>query len=414
MGLFSTAENRTVAAEWRELGSSELPAVIKFVSGNLTANYEKLKTWTGQFELIVEADSGFAYLPLEKVKSRERKSGPSGGQRKKVPGDYVHVVRLKGRFELDLLADSVYSEHATIGSVEYRDKKSDTVYEIDISGDDENQRSILVGQEFLRLEPRSAISEVEGIRVKGDLSPSGSRVIVRDERKKGEQLGRYSDFFDPRQLLGHGKLPFEKMFRNFSQVLEKRNAQSTIRVFESQLSGSLVYRVVQAFPTEVVLSCIVDSAQGFNVTSYEIHKKVTKPFETVFVDYEDLGDIYLPKVYSLLKYNDNGNVRYTRKVEIAASKVNGGFDKTAFGLQRLEPAPGDRLNDAIEGKRSVYSGTEFVSPAQFRSKFTAAPSDSILAWLVLPILLGLILATVALILYRRRRQGNCAILGSLA
>ncbi len=339
---------------------SEKIAVLKMLSQQTKANYDKIQTWTGTYncreQTQIDGDAANALWNIS----------PSTDQ---LP--LTSMCSATIRFAVDVAGDSLFTAFEADGPSEVKLRTGQLVEIPNLIATNQmsphviatNQMSIVTPEHYLNFMPTvSHAASRDGPRVA--LEGGVGRMAFRDPPEKGRAALWGGAIVDPRLFFGFERPLIYAWLGGFCNFFPKANSEekkeldNSLDVKEERSGNSPVYTIVfrQAQEKEIKL----DGGVGFNLVKFCVRERDgTLRWQQTW-EYRELEDIYIPAKIRLEKYGDDGNTVFDRTFVLKECSVNKPIAPTVFTYDQFGLENGERVLDRIEDALFVYQDDKLI------------------------------------------------------
>lgn len=341
-------------SEFHPLSYDQIPNILIMISDKTQSNYDRIKTWQGEIDVIVDAiyEGTKAKRILENKRSCAEKN--------------AEVVREHRRSKIEFVADCnenfFYAKKCRINPRKYIDVETGTIlcirsvpwYNISIGTPEYQIRCIPDGK-------------------RGD-SITSRKAVKKATQESCASFG--SDVFDPRSFL----IPGWRFWETFPRVLQYIKEHGEFSVdghplkVEECIDGTITKYRVQLpgwVNTEqyLFITMIFSGEKGFNITSLETTRSDGKLFNKMTWDYDLIDGVYLPNKTTKQDFTgDNAKLTYDRTSFFKNSRINHTIPAEKFTYKNLSLENGDKFIDKTLGKEYTFQDGELI-PANSGSSY---------------------------------------------
>lgn len=398
------------------IDAEAMAETLGFLSKQVAANYQRLKTWSGEYAM---ERTFMHWLPPD----------PNDKDANAFTMAEVQVTPAVVSVFLDIEHDRLRSDWKQSGPTERYDVDPQAGTRVR-KGEYVNlyeYRHIVTPEHWLSFSPTERLGQLKGWPNVDGVGQRGGRIANRKTSDAVDNEREFGNFIDPRDLFGARKT----LFFDFCELY--RSALDGERTPEDQLKVQKMFRIRRIgdgastqyvctvdyrnstggidFSTETVFAAAV----GFNVTSWrEIAADGKNKYIRKF-EYTTIDDIIVP---SRMTYERFGNIAelagmavMALDVKLKSAVLNKELDDERFDMADLHIEYGDRLLDELAGQLFVADKSGFVEAADFvfddpKSRALSEPEGGQSSPYRMNLLIAnalIIFIVICVVIYRRRR-----------
>jgi len=341
----------------RTIEGEEKVATLVMLEILMEANYRKIETWTGLYDL------------------RERLYSPNDGD------PAWRVSKVVVAFTVDAKTDRVRSDYVKAEPSKLVDRETGEDIPADLLPAE--YRTIRSPEHYLHFSVRGLRGHVTGFPRIAGFHRVKTRVVYRRIKPRANTDPLH---VNPLTFFGPGYRRFSVTCSIYAKWLLDENSEvrrkNTTTLVQRRVDGATEYALTIRHPSDDgagndhVRTIVFSSAAGFNPLSYEVISLGRREVEMNWA-YRKYGEILLPSRHEIRRYNwasksrenepqdeDADLVRH-RIFELRECSLNQPVDSRAFELAGLGLKYGDRMVDEIERKLHVYDGEKLVPAKEF-------------------------------------------------
>jgi hypothetical protein len=341
-------------------GLAEKAAVVKMLSQQTKANYDKIQTWEGSYsygeQWQIEGNTARAFCNAAKII-------PSANQ---LP--LTSVSSSTARFAIDFATDSLFSTFEADRPAEVRLRTGELLTGANVVATDPhvvatNVMSIVTPEHYLHFMPtvnQTALSDFPKVALERGVG----RIAYREPSRIGK-TGPWGTVFDPRFLFGFEMSPVQAWLGGLYSVAtnatpeQKRELDNSLGVKEERPGDDSVYTIVIGRSQEREIT--FDGKVGFNLVKLRVKEQGGRLRSEQSWEYREIGDIYIPAKVQFLEYGDDGNIVVDRNVVLRECSVNKPIAPNVFSYDQFGLKNGERVLDNIDGALFVYQEGNLVN-----------------------------------------------------
>ncbi|MDR1477986.1 MAG: hypothetical protein LBJ00_03500 [Planctomycetaceae bacterium] len=379
--------------------------VFKMIGNQSKSNYEKIKTWQGEYEIEETNYSG--KIAEDFAKSIEAV----------LPPDFCIVQKGMFRFFIDIRKDCLFVDYKqdavsineVSGTPIVLNKKSQKLLKDNYL---KHQITVINPKEVLTFEKKELLASFPEL---GDRDDRVGRVAFRRIRTP-YAVKTIANFVDPRSFFTFGDNQFWDFCLKVSSkerplYVKSETNESRVYLRRSANGNQNRYQIYLDFVgrSNLVFEYIVDGSASFNVTFYANgHGSVEKgyvPITKQHCEYSKISDIFLPSVfeYSVGETKYPNVLMLTRKLKLLNAVVNQPVPKELFNIESLGLDDGDRLKDEIKNQLFELVDKEIVPVNSVKKNSGNRQGVATVARLIF-IVVGIVLIVIGTVLKVRNKM----------
>lgn len=328
--------------------SNRIPEILTMISNRMQTNYNKIKTWQGEVEVIT--DKIYEGHRAEKVFKTKTNAL---GEIPKMVGDHREQAI---EFALDVDKGFLFANYSPTKPLTYLDLNT---------GRD-------LGAKGIAGRRRAIVTPEYQIDCTGDTMRNGiitSRKAVKQTRQEDSTCANnMHPVYDPRKSFVPGRPVWETFALMLQQIDERGQCGIdgyTLKVEEHIDANTTQYRILlpgKVSSTDYLfMTMIFFSEKGFNITSLETTKINGDLFHKKTWDYEIVDGIYLPTKTTEQNFRpDTGRLSYDKIITFKNLQVNQPIPVETFTYNNLGLKNGDKFMDKIQDKEYIYQEGELI------------------------------------------------------
>lgn len=409
----------------------------------MRANYEKMRTWIGEYEFVdccrfpgevPERESIQLVADLQGRFPADRygiATGESAG------GGHWLILRGVVHFAVDNAAGKCHVFYDVKPPVQLLDVATSALYEQAESR--ESAHWMISDDDVLECEPDISRGELPGYPSVGFLSQVNGRVVYRRSLREGKGNGRLVDvrdfFGDQRRKFWETCDLYASTLRGERSEKEREFVENRVSVFH-QSQPNEQFTIVSEYPMNRKTTTVFDGRYALNAVS-RLSSDDQRFYRRIVISYRLINGVFVPDNHDSMLSNRHvagpSLPGHIRKFRLLDSQVNVDLPESELSVAAFGLAYGDRMADKITSQLQVYDDRvgfvdfeKFVfDPARAPVKEQpAAPPNPVaihppppsppatdrgrtLRWL-LTINAIILLTVISIVLYRRhaRRRGR--------
>jgi len=341
--------SRPAAAEPNEFApvpQERVADVLKTISDTSRANYDRLRTWEGEVQVIRNT-----VYQGDQVKRTLQDAGLTVAA---VPPEMLESMEVGIEFGIDMGNDSLYSINRSPRPIAYKHTETGATI---ATKDSPGYKHAIVTREFY-LYTDTAVN---------GLSP-GTKAAIKNKRPSGCLPCELPFVFDPRGLFGTP----DPAWQTFPKIVEDIKSRGTytvdgkpLKVEERRSSDTIEYRVRMPGKGDhrepVLITTTFASKVAYSPTLTELNSTDGKLLRKGTLDYETVDGIFLPVKTTFQRYaEEDGQTYYEKNAAIKTRRINKPIAPETFSMASLKLAQGDVLIDFILGKQFIYKDGQLV------------------------------------------------------
>jgi hypothetical protein len=340
-------------------GLAEKAAVVRMLSQQTKANYDKIDTWEGSYsyreQWQVEGEAAKVFCDAAQI-------NPSANQ---LP--LTSVSSLMATFAIDFANDSLFSTFEADRPAEVRLRTGELLRGAHGVATDPhvvatNVISIITPEHYLSFMPTVNHTSLPDYP-KLALEDGVGRMAFREPSRNGK-TGPWGTVFDPRFLFGfemppaHAWLGGLYSFAMNATPEQKKELDNSLDVKKERTGDESVYTIVLKRSQEQEIT--FDGHVGFNPVKLRVKEQGGRLRWEQSWEYQQINDIYIPAKVQFLEYGDDGNIVVDRNVELRKCSVNRPIAPNVFSYDQFGLKNGERVLDKIDGVLFVYQDGNLV------------------------------------------------------
>jgi hypothetical protein len=391
----------SVPGNWRQIGVPASTEVLDMVADQTQGNYEKLRTWQGDYRVHMRQ-----YLP-----------NPPGGATKELLSKRQASDKLSQlwqefdftlRFAIDMESDSIYRSKETKTMLFVKDGSNETVTIPNVGPADE--RSVVTAEHYLHFDPKAVSPGFTYVPNHPDTH--WKRTAFRDAHQRSERQ-HSGDLPDPREVFGlTGGMKFWKEVRMLSQAIKA--GKDFLVLHEGSGLGGTWYQLVESFmssqsgkPSGIYMTVIFSPTAGFNAVSVILaaDKEGKRPISKRLWQWKMFNGVFVPEKIVELRYSA-GNLVYQREMNLQECAVNDPLKPNLFSYQGLGMKDGDLVMDNIDKVCYIIKDGSPQTLANYGEQYTP-PGPGVGVYLPqwkVTVCSGLLVILIAIFIVRRYRK----------
>jgi len=288
-------------SEFAPVPPERIADVLKTISDTSRANYERLRTWEGEVQVVRNTVYGG-----DQVK---RVLDDAGIAVTAVPPEMLESMEVRIEFGIDLANDSLYSINRAPQPVAY--KHAGTGATIATKESPGYKQAVVTRESYLYTD-----SAVSGGR-------PGTKAAIKNKRPSGCLPCELPFVFDPRSLFGTP----DPAWQTFPKIVEDIKSRSTYTVdgqplkIEEKRNGDMIdYRVRLPGKGDhretVLITTTFTSKAAYNPILVEFNAMKGKLLRKGTLDYETLDGVFLPVKTTFQRYGEeDGQLVYMSDIK---------------------------------------------------------------------------------------------------
>jgi len=353
------ALDANTAGEFKPVDPNRIPQILTMISGQVHDNYDKIKTWQGEQDVIID------YTEEGPTAERTFKKYTDG------IGEIPRIVRRRVEcttgFAVDIESDFLYASNYWGKPIQYTDLESGR--DLGSKSAPDFKRSIVTPESYIHCRPNTMR---DGVVM--------SRKAVKEALQECPTCDSPS-VFDPRELFG---LPLQPVWVTFPRMIKIINEHGEynvdgyrLQVEERTQGNSKEYRIIKpgrlshdpkykSDPENYLfLTQIFSGEKGFNVVLEEMAHSDGGLLYRSTLDYDLIDGIYLPSKTTNQNFRrDSGNLAYEKKGIFKNLQVNHPIPEDTFSYKNLGLQNGDKFVDKIAEKTYIYKAGQLLPESE--------------------------------------------------
>ncbi len=320
-------------------------ATMRMLEAKLRANYEKIKTWSGTYEL---------------------KEGQGERSSKLWTARKVLV-----RYAIDVRNDRLFTNYEAPTTEDVTNLETKKTRQVQMPFPF-RERYVLTKEHWLTSTPAPEKNATRLRLTRG----KGVNSAFRRNPKEADGYLDYSSVVDPRRFYGESRITFWDSLRMDADWLAA-GKPLPMKIIENRSKSGVIYSRIQEFrpsgaegkedPT--VMVSLFDPAVGYQVTSVRLTGPNGNTEREAEWKYAQVSGVYIPQRYHLRKYDlESGKLELEREFTSVDLKLNQPIDEDQFDWHALGLQEGDQILDQIENATFRYHEGKVIPAAQYVDK----------------------------------------------
>jgi hypothetical protein len=354
-GLFiNRVQAEGTLGEFHAVSSSEIPEVLTTVSAQVRANYERIKTWQGEMDVIMN----YLYSGAEAERVFKSWTDGVGEIPKVIESHKVSAIE----FAVDIEKGFLYVNNCG-KSQQYTD--IETARNLGAKGTPGRRKVIVQPEYYLECRPsrmrQDVVTEQQVIKQARENRSTHDSPVVFDPRSVFRVSQPVWETF-PR-ILQYIKEHGEYGIDGYTLSVEKRT-DGTVTEYRLRQPGKLSGEPGKLSPENYLfITSTFSSAKGFNIISEEIGSPDGSTTTLKTWGYQLVDGVYLPIETTEQAFAKNGELRYEEKSLFKNQRINHSIPPETFSYKNLGLQNGDSFIDKIASKQYTYKDGELVETA---------------------------------------------------
>jgi hypothetical protein len=331
-------------------GLPEKIAVLKMLSLQTKANYDKIRTWAGSYSYREQ----WRLVGDEfKTLCNEAKISPSANQ---LP--VISVSCVTARFAVDFAKDSLFSAFEADRPAEVRLQTGELIKVPNVIAT--KVMSISTPEHYLNFMPNvnhMALPDYPKVAINDGVG----RMAFREPSRNGKMMP-WGTIFDPRFLfsfevtLVHAWLDNFCVFTANATLDQRKELDNSLDVKEEHSGDNSIYTIVFGRSEEKELT--FDGKVGFNLVKFVAKDRSNRRhrWEETW-EYQKVDDVYIPANVQFVEYK---SAVLDRTVVLRECSINKPIAPTVFTYDQFGLKNGERVLDKIEGALFVYHDGKLI------------------------------------------------------
>ncbi len=350
--------NLSIGQSLQKLPESEYITFLNKAASLIKANYEKIDTWQGEFNIKEEN-----YYYGEQCQSFDINSNDPAAHSKAIE----RSITLSQEFAIDVKNNKLYCSKSM---PKYKFKALDLNKDILLDRLYSPITSIVTSDEYLSFMPN--LSYGYGGKKVNEKRVGKKAFRWPLERAKNEQWG---DVRDPRKYFSEGnKMIWEELesLSNYlanppSDIPEGKDPKISI-----MREGTKIYIKALFYRSETCKGCdpnidivninmILDSSARYNLIHREVLSRKNEVLQTMDIVYENTDGVFVPKTIDYITFRSSDLKKsFNSKISFVKSILNVPINKEMFTYKKLGLKNGEIFVDKIARKEYKYEDANLV------------------------------------------------------
>ncbi|MES2788821.1 MAG: hypothetical protein V4719_04300, partial [Planctomycetota bacterium] len=371
----------------RKLTSSEINSALAMLSERIGANYQKIHTLAGTWDVVDEYWG--ASVAQGKEQLRKLRAG-------KIDASQLRANQTRAHFVTNAVAkiwirkagegnDEIRSDYAESEPTTEHDAVTEKVVEVHRK---DESKTIRTPEYFIRFPLTETRVDIPGFpTVSGFDAGQAGRIIYKEDRTSADSKEQFTQYINPLLFFSNGSLRYDELCKLYLDSLngkrtpeEKVAAEGNLEMEVVNRNGEEFYRMTIWYSNRSRKTVTEFASQsGFNAVSF-VKTNNNRSDRERFVKYSLVDGVYLPNESRVVVYHlkENGSELQLRRSFVAkAVAINSDISDDLFTVENLGVRYGDRLVDRLTNALLIYDGKAFVPAVGFKLDPTRMDSGKV-------------------------------------